>query len=71
MQLNLMSKYSQQCFNFKAILPNDLPTQNTTHIRTSYHASHNSNTNRINQEQEKANLYSNRGTIYPINPYIL
>jgi hypothetical protein len=28
----------------------DLPTQNTTHIRSSYHASHNSNTNRINQE---------------------
>jgi hypothetical protein len=27
---------------------NDLPTQNTTHIRASYHAGHNSNTNRIN-----------------------
>ncbi len=49
----------------------DLPPQNTTHIRSSYHACHNSNTNRINQEQEKANLYSNRGTIYPIHPYIL
>ena len=49
----------------------DLPTQNTTHIRSSYNACHNSNTNRINQEQEKANLYSNRGTIYPIHPPIL
>jgi len=26
----------------------ELPTQNTTHIRTSCHASHNSNTHRIN-----------------------
>ncbi len=50
MQLNLMSKYWQQCFNFNAILPNDLPPQNTTHIRSPYHACHNSNTNRIYQE---------------------
>ena len=28
----------------------DLPPQNTTHFRTTYHAGHNSNTNRINQE---------------------
>ena len=31
-------------------LIDDLPTQNTTNIGSSYHASHNSNTNRINQE---------------------
>ena len=29
---------------------NDLPTQNTTHIRSSYHASHHSNTHWINKE---------------------
>ena len=28
----------------------DLPPQNTTHFRTTHYASHNSNTNRINQE---------------------
>jgi hypothetical protein len=28
----------------------DLPTQNTTHIRPSYNAYHNSNNDRINQE---------------------
>jgi hypothetical protein len=28
----------------------DLPPQNITHIRSSYHANHNSNINRINQE---------------------
>jgi hypothetical protein len=28
----------------------DIFTQNTTHIRSYYYASHNSNTNRINQE---------------------
>ncbi len=49
----------------------DIPPQNTTHLRTPYYACHNTNTNSINQEKEKANLYRNRGTIYPINPYIL
>ena len=28
----------------------DIPTQNTTHFRATYYASHYSNTNRINQE---------------------
>lgn len=28
----------------------DLPPQNTTYVRITYHASHYSNTNRINQE---------------------
>jgi hypothetical protein len=37
--------------DFKYSKPNyDLTTQNTTRIRSYYHASHNSNTNCINQE---------------------
>ena len=50
MPLNAISKFSQQYFNFKEPKHHDLPSQNTTHIRSSYHACHNSNTNRINQE---------------------
>lgn len=49
MYLNPISKFSQQYINFKVAKTYDLPTQNTTHIRTSYHAGHHSHYNRIDQ----------------------
>ena len=50
---------------------NDLPPQNTTHLCTTHNADDYSNSDRINKEQEKAHLRSDRFVIYNVNPYIL